>query len=517
MSNATQAPSIANFIAIDLGAASGRVMLGRWTSGPNGPFIHLRELHRFANGPVQVLGHIYWDVLRLWEEMQRGIRQYAAEYHEPLAGIGIDTWAVDFGLLDREGQLIGNPYHYRDSRTDGLPEEVDKIIPPQRLYERTGIQRLSLNTLYQLASMRMRSSAQLDQAHSFLLIPDLFHYWMTGRIAAEYTNATTTQFLDAADNRWAIDLLDDLDLPTAILPPVIQPGTILGNLLPQVRATVGLPTGSTVPVVAVATHDTASAVAAIPGMDDRSAYISSGTWSLVGTEVQEPILTEQARLLNFTNEGGVMGTFRFLTNVAGLWLLQECRRAWNQEGKALTWMNLEALASEAPPMKSLINPDAPDFLHPPDMPAAINDFCRRTGQPQPTSVGEFARCCIDSLALRYRWVLEALEQLTDRHINTVRVVGGGSQNRLLCQLTADISGRRVVAGPVEATALGNIIVQALATGLLTDVQAGRRAVESSVRLSTFRPRPAHGHDQAFERFMQLGGTATLKPNAGRPS
>ena len=356
-----------------------------------------------------------------------GLRHYAAAFHEPLAGIGIDTWAVDFGLLDRDGQLIGNPFHYRDRRTNGVPEEVDKIIPPQRLYARTGIQRLPLNTLYQLASMRMRGSAQLEQAHSLLLIPDLFHYWLTGRIAAEYTNATTTQFLDAVDKRWAVEFLDDLDVPTAILPPVVQPGTILGNLLPDVCAAVSLPTERAVPVVATATHDTASAVAATPGMDDRSAYISSGTWSLAGIEVQEPILTERARLLNFTNEGGVAGTIRFLRNVAGLWLLQECRHTWKQEGKAYTWMDMEALASEVPPMRSLIDPDAPDFLHPPDA-SGDHGLLRTHGTARArATVGEIARCCIDSLALRYRWVVEALEQVTGRQLKTIRVVGGGSR------------------------------------------------------------------------------------------
>ena len=503
MSNATRTPSNANFIAVDLGATSGRVMLGRWATGPDGPHVRLHELHRFANGPVQVLGHIYWDVLRLWEEMLQGLRRYAAASHEPLAGIGIDTWAVDFGLLDRDGQLIGNPYHYRDRRTDGVPEEVDKIIPSQRLYERTGIQRLPLNTLYQLASMRMHGSAQLEQAHALLLIPDLFHYWLSGRIAAEYTNATTTQFLAAVDKRWAVELLDDLHVPTAILPPVVRPGTILGKLLPDVCAAVGLPTERAVPVVATATHDTASAVAATPSLDDSSAYISSGTWSLAGIEVQEPILTERARLLNFTNEGGVAGTIRFLRNVAGLWLLQECRRTWEQEGKAYTWMDLEALATEVPPMRSLIDPDAPDFLHPPEMRAAIMDFCGRTGQPVPATVGEIARCCIDSLALRYRWVVEALEDVTGRQLETIRIVGGGSRNRLLCQLTADVSGRRVVAGPVEATALGNIMVQAVATGLLSDIPAGRRAVESSVQLAMFEPHSSPESERAYDRFVEL--------------
>ncbi|HEV2123548.1 MAG TPA: rhamnulokinase family protein [Chloroflexota bacterium] len=505
MSTSTGTNPAAHFIAIDLGAASGRVMLGRCEGSSAEHRIHLHELHRFPNGPVEVLGHIHWDVLRLWEEILRGLRSYAAAHQGPLAGIGIDTWAVDFGLLDSEGHLVGNPYHYRDCRTDGVADEVDSLIPPQQVYERTGIQRLPFNTLYQLASMKRDGRSQLNQARSLLLMPDLFHYWLTGRIASEYTNATTTQFFDPRTRRWAVELLNDLGLPAEILPPVVQPGTVLGNLLPEVCAAVGLASRRAVPIVAVASHDTASAVAAIPGLDEQSAYISSGTWSLVGIEIREPILTERAMSLNFTNEGGVGGTIRFLKNVAGLWLLQECRREWAQEGRSYTWLDLEGMAAETPPMRSVIDPDAPDFLHPSDMRAAIKDYCRRTGQPEPTTVGEFARCCLDSLALRYRWVLEALEQVAEHRLETVRIVGGGSQNRLLCQLTADVSGRQVVAGPVEATALGNIMVQAVASGLLPDIQAGRRAVGSSVELVAFVPAPTPVYDEAFDRFVQLVG------------
>src|SRR5438067_7621121 len=320
-----------DFLAIDLGASSGRVMVGRW----DGRRFDLRELHRFPNGPVQVLGHLHWDALRLWQEIKAGIARYAAQAAQddaPLAGVGIDTWAVDFALLDRAGRLLGNPYHYRDRRTAGVPDEVDRRVPPRRLFAQTGIQRLPINTLYQLASMRGSDDPQLAAADTLLLIPDLFHYWLTGNTVAEYTNATTTQLFDARERRWATELLDELDLPARILPPVVAPGTVLGDLLPDVRDEAGLRQG--VPVIATASHDTASAVAAVPDLDARSAYTTSGTWCLVGVETPAPILSDQARALNFTNEGGVAGTIRFLRNVAGLWLLQECQRRWQRAGRA---------------------------------------------------------------------------------------------------------------------------------------------------------------------------------------
>jgi rhamnulokinase len=489
----------ANYLAIDLGASSGRVMLGRW----DGRRFALHELHRFPNDPVPVLGHLHWDVLRLWQDILAGIARYAAQEDAPLSGIGIDTWAVDFGLLDAAGRLLGNPYHYRDRRTDGMPEYVDRRVPPAQVYAQTGIQRMPINTLYQFVSMRQSGDPQLVAAETLLLIPDLLHYWLTGRKVAEYTNATTTQFLDARGRGWTTDLIEALELPSRILPPVVAPGTILGDLLPELRALTNL--RQDVPIIASASHDTASAVAGIPGLDDRSAYISSGTWSLVGVELPEPILSEQARALNFTNEGGVGGTIRFLKNVGGLWLLQECQRQWQREGRQYSWTELVALAEAAAPLRSLVDPDAPEFLHPDDMPAAIRSHCRRAGQPEPESVGALVRCCLESLALKYRWVVEALCSLTGRQLDTIRVVGGGSQNALLCQLTADACGRRVVAGPVEATALGNLLVQAVARGHLPDIAAGRAAVAASFEQAIYEPQPSAAWDAALARFDALIG------------
>src|SRR6266508_3842582 len=334
-----------NVLAVDLGASSGRVMLGRW----DGARFSLHELHRFPNGPVPVLGHLHWDVLRLLQEITTGIARYAAQEDAPLAGIGIDTWAVDFALLDGAGRMLGNPYHYRDGRTAGMIEIVDRQVARERLYAQTGIQRLPLNTLYQLVSMRENSDPQPTIAATLLLVPDLFHYWLTGRKVAEYTNATTTQFFDARARRWATELLAELGLPAQILPEVVEPGADLAGLRPAVRDTVGL--RADVPVIAVGTHDTASAVAAIPGLDARSAYISSGTWSLVGVETFEPILSDAAQELNVTNEGGVAGTIRFLKNVGGLWLLQECQRQWRRVGQVLAWPDLLELAEGAMPFR----------------------------------------------------------------------------------------------------------------------------------------------------------------------
>jgi rhamnulokinase len=491
-----------NFLAVDIGASSGRVIVSRW----DGERFALEELHRFPNGPLEQDGHLHWDAERLWQELQAGIAAYAARERAPLAGIGIDTWAVDYGLLDAQGRLLGKPYHYRDWRTAGVPALVDGLVPPDELYAITGIQRLPLNTLYQLAAAAQAGDPQLDAAETLLLMPDLFHFWLTGRKVAEYTNATTTMLLDARERGWATELLKRLGLPTQILPPLVEPGTVLGHVRPELREALGL--HHDVPVIAVGTHDTASAVAAVPGLDERSAYISSGTWSLVGVELDSPVLNETARRLNVTNEGGVGGTIRLLKNVGGLWLLQECQRRWQEQGHRYSWPELVAFAEAAPPLRSLVDPDAPEFLAVGDMPTTIRSYCRRTQQPEPESVGAIVRCCLESLALKYRWVVTALEQLTGRTIEVVRVVGGGSQNALLCQLTADACRRPVVAGSVEGTALGNSLVQAIATGHLPDLAAARRAAAASVQQTEYLPRGDWG--------AASGGFEALVAGAARP-
>jgi rhamnulokinase len=487
----------ANFIAVDLGASGGRILLGRW----DGEKFSLAELHRFANSAVNVLGHFHWDALRLWSEIKTGLARYAADYNDPPAGIGVDTWGVDYALLDQAGNLLGNPRAYRDPRTDGALDLVFQRIPREELFKQTGIQFLQINTLFQLFSAAYHGDPHLDAAHTFLMMPDLFHYWLTGRKAVEYTNASTTHMLHAQERRWATGLLARLGIPTQILPEIIPPGTVLGQLRPEIMAEVGLK--QPVPVIAPGTHDTASAVAAVPGLDEKSLYLSSGTWSLMGVEAPQPVINEQVLAYNFTNEGGVGGTIRLLKNVAGLWLLQECSRIWEQSGQRHTWDDLLAQAKTAEPFRSLVDPDAGDFLNPGDMPAAIRAYCRRAGQPEPETVGQVVRCCLESLALRYRWVLEALEKLVGHRLEVIRIVGGGSQNRLLSQFTADACHRPVITGPVEATALGNLMLQAIATAHLASLAEGRQAIAASFGQEQIDPNPESAWDEAFSRFNNL--------------
>jgi rhamnulokinase len=486
-----------NFIAIDLGASSGRVLLGRW----DGIGLNVQELHRFANGPVEVLGHHHWDVLHLWREIKLGLARYASQFNTPLAGVGVDTWGVDFGVLDAAGHLLGNPYHYRDSRTNGMMERAFQRVPRCQIFDQTGIQFIQLNTLYQLLSMAQTNDPQLAMAHTLLMMPDLFHYWLSGHKGSEFTIATTTQMFHGKKRRWATELLAQLGIPTHFLPSTVPSGTVLGEMRPELMGETGL--CHPAPVIAPGSHDTASAVAAIPGLDHESAYISSGTWSLMGVEIPEPIINDQVLALNFTNEGGVANTTRLLKNVTGLWLLQESQRQWQREGHDPTWDEMLALAEHAEPFRSLVDPDSPDFLSPGDMPAAIRAYCRRTRQPEPTSMGATVRCCLESLALKYRWVLEALENLTGRHLETIRVVGGGSQNRMLSQFTADACQRLVVTGPVEATALGNVLLQTIATGHLQDISAGRQAISTSVELQPVEPGSGGPWEEAFDRFSTL--------------
>ena len=487
----------ATFLAIDLGASNGRVLAGQW----DGARFTLEEIHRFGNGPVRLLGSLHWDTARLWTEIQAGISLYAAKPGGTVAGISVDAWGVDFGLLDSRGRLLGHPYHYRDPRTNGVPERVFEIVPAARVFHQTGVQAMQLNTLYQMFSMVETGDPQLAAAKTLLMIPDLFHYWMTGERKAEYTNASTTQMFDGVNGCWATGLLERLSIPTGLLPPIVSPGTILGNLRPDVMDDTGL----TLPVLVIAggTHDTASAVAAVPELDDESAFISSGTWSLMGVELDAPLINAQVLGLSFANEGGIAGKTLLLRNICGLWLFQESLRQWEKEGRKYGWDEILKLAGEAPPLVSLIEPDAPDFLSPGNMPEAIRSFCRRTRQRVPDSVGAIARCCLESLSLKCRWVAEALEMLTGRKLRTLRLVGGGSRNALLCQLTADATGRTVVAGPVEAAALGNVMVQAIATGLLPDAAAGRRAIAASVERCHYEPNSDSDWGGAYERWQSF--------------
>ncbi len=486
----------AGYLAVDLGAESGRVVLGRFDGGR----VSLEEIHRFPNTPVRLPDGLHWDVLRILSEIKDGLAKAVRE--EEIEGIGIDSWGVDFGLLDGEGALVSNPYHHRDARTEGMMDEAFRLVGKEEIYRTTGIQFLPINTLYQL--LAMRGSPLLEAAETMLLIPDLMNYWLTGEKACEYTNATTTQLLDLQDGGWSTDLLKGLDLPSRILAPIVQPATELGPLLPGVAEEVG----AGPPVFAVASHDTASAVVAVPAEGEDFAYISSGTWSLVGVELPSPVATEEGLRANFTNEGGFGGKTRLLKNVMGLWLLQECRRQWAREGHEYTYEELARLAEDAPPAGPLVDPDHPAFLAPGDMASRIRSFCEETGQRPPQEPAAVTRCVFESLALKYRYALEQAENLAGRAIGTINVVGGGSQNSLLCQLTADATRRPVLAGPVEATALGNLMVQAYARGHLASLEEMREAVRRSVKVQEYEPQGAEDERQeAYEKLRDLVGAA----------
>ncbi|MCE5259253.1 MAG: rhamnulokinase [Chloroflexi bacterium] len=487
-----------DYLALDLGAESGRAILGQF----DGSKLELKPIHRFPNGPVKILDHLYWDVPRLWAEMKEGLAVYRREYKGELASIGLDTWGVDFALLGRNDVLLGMPFNYRDSRTAGMLEAAFVRVPREEVFAQTGIQFMEINTLYQLLAMRLTDDPLLDQAKTLLMIPDLFNYWFTGVKAAEFSIATTSQFYDPRRMDWAYPLLGKLGLPAHILPEVVQPGAVLGPLLPSVAEEVGL---DKVQVIAPACHDTGSAVAAVPAAGDDFAYISSGTWSLMGVETRQPIINTDSLKYNFTNEGGVCGTFRLLKNIMGLWLVQQCRHTWQQAGEELSYAELTSLAEHAAPFEAVLDPDCPDFLRPGDMPTRIREYCRRTGQTAPGTKGEIVRCALESLALRYRWVIEKLELMLNRSLKTIHIVGGGCQNQLLCQLAADATRRTVIAGPVEATAAGNLIMQAISCGHIGSLAEGREVVRRSFEVTTYEPRSSAGWNEAYARFAELLG------------
>jgi len=488
----------ANFAAIDLGAESGRVMLSRF----NGQALTLEEAHRFANTPVRVHDSLQWDVLRLWSDIKQGLAHSAQKVSGPLASLGVDTWAVDFGLLGRDGQLLGNPVHYRDSRTDGMLDAAFQRVPRAEIFEQTGIQFMPINSLYQLLALSLRRAPALEAASSLLTIPDLFNFWLSGVAATEFSNATTTQCYNPRLGDWAWDLLDRLGLPTQIFGNVIQPGTRLGTLRPSLAEELGL---GPVPVIAPATHDTGSAVAAVPLQSREAIYLSSGTWSLMGVEWPHPIIDERSLAFNFTNEGGVGGTFRVLKNIMGLWLIQESRRAWASQGYDYTYDQLIQLAQDAPTFTSFIVASDQRWLHPGQMPERVQAYCRETGQPVPESAGAIARCLFESLALEYRWVAERLDELTGTKLPVIHVIGGGAQNALLNQFTANATGRLVLAGPVEATALGNVLVQALAGGYISSLAEGRGLIRQSFPVKTFEPHPTDAWEAAYQRYLRLKG------------
>jgi len=469
---------MSNYLAVDLGAESGRVILGKLESGR----LALEELHRFPNQPVRLPAGLYWDSFRLFHEIVEGLSAAGRERKLHVAGIGVDTWGVDFGLVGSDGGLIDCPRHYRDDRTNGMPERLFQVVPRAEVFAATGIQVMQLNTLYQLYAMRLAGSPGLAAAERLLFMPDLFSYWLTGVQRAEITIASTSQFYDPRARRFATAMLERLGIPTRILPELIEPGSRLGTLLPALAESTRL---GAAPVYATTAHDTASAVAAVPGHGGDWCYVSSGTWSLMGVELPDPVINERSAELNFTNEAGAAGRTRFLKNIAGLWLLQDCRRAWAAEGQRYSYDELTRLAEEAGPARAIIDPDA--FLHPGGMPARIAEWCRARSLEPPRTPGETCRVILESLAQRYRAVLEGLEGLIGHHIRTIHIVGGGSRNALLNRLVAAATGRTVVAGPVEATAAGNVLVQAIGAGEVRDLEEAREIVRRSFEIEVFEP------------------------------
>ncbi|HRU32393.1 MAG TPA: rhamnulokinase family protein [bacterium] len=483
------------FLAFDLGAESGRAVVGSLNENR----ITLREVHRFMNRPVRILGRLYWNVTEMFQELKQGLISGVREFPD-IESIGIDTWGVDFGFISTNNELVGLPVCYRDSRTNGMPEKVFEIIPREKLYQLTGIQIMQINSIFQLYSMKLENSPLFNSIHKLLFMPDLFNFMFTGKVSTEFSIATTSQLYDPINNRWSRDIFDALDLPMEIMPEILDTGADLGDIYPDIREELGV---RGITIVAPAEHDTGSAVAAVPAEGDNWAYISSGTWSLMGVEVKEPIITKESMDANFTNEGGINRTFRFLKNITGLWLLQGCRRSWEREGDNLSYNEIVRLAEESKPFKFFIDPDDSSFLNPPDMPSAIKDFCIKTGQGVPETRGEIARCIFESLAFRYKDVFETLKSLIKKDIDTLHIVGGGSQNTLLSQFTADALEVPVYTGPVEATAMGNIMVQAMAKGAIKDLEEGRRLIKNSFETVVYYPKDVNLWEKEYERFKNV--------------
>lgn len=487
------------YLAIDLGASSGRIVAGLW----DGQVMALDELHRFPNGPVYLAGSMRWDVLRIWSEIQTGLAIGGKKYGKQIISVGADTWGSDHALLTRSGEIVGQPFHYRDSRTDGMMEKAFRKMPRAAIFARTGIHFQPFNTLFQLLALRKQSPELLAQADCLLLMPDFIHWCLCGSRTAEFTNATTTQCLNPLKRKWARDLLEAMELPAAIFPKLVPPGTKLGTLRDSICHRLGL---GKINVVAPATHDTASAVVGVPTAHTGKtnwAYISSGTWSLMGVEISQACLAPGVLELNMTNEGGFGDTYRLLKNIMGLWLVQDCKRSFDRRGGKNDYDELERAAAAARPLRSLVQVNRPLFYNPPDMPRAIQDFCCETGQFVPKTKGELIRCAYESLALQYRQTLGWLEELTGERIEVIHIVGGGSQNRLLNRFTADACRRPVAAGPVEATVMGNLAVQAWAAGEIGSLSEIREVIRNSSLITTCEPTNSELWNEAAGRFGRL--------------
>jgi len=481
-------------LAFDFGASSGRAMLGRF----DGVRIELEEIHRFPNDPVRIGGTLYWDVLRLFHEIKQGLIKAKAK--GPIDSLGIDTWGVDFALLDKQGQLLQNPVHYRDRRTEGVMDQVFKVIPREELYARTGIQFQPFNTIFQLQALQNRQPELVRLADRLLLMPDLFVYFLTGVMQAERTMASTGQLLRSTDNEWDLELLRRLRLPGRLLCRLVDSGTKAGVLSPDICRELHI---DPIPVITVAAHDTASAVVAVPAADADFIYLSSGTWSLMGIERKKPIINDPAFRFNFTNEGGFKRSTRVLKNIAGLWLIQESRRQWSRQGEHVTFAEMEQEALASRPFAGLIDPDDPALAAPGDIPERIREICRRTGQVVPGSRGEIVRCIYESLALKYRVVAEQIEKISGCRYPVIHVVGGGAKDELLSRFTANATGIKVIAGPAEGTALGNIAVQLIASGAIASLRDARRNIAASTDLKHYQPEDTELWEAALIRYRQL--------------
>jgi rhamnulokinase len=484
-----------HFLGFDIGASSGRTVLGILENDK----ISTKELHRFPNSTVNILGNLRWNIVDLYENIKRGMKVCASEITIRPESIAVDTWGVDYGLFAADGNMLGLPYGYRDARTDGMMDKCFKIIPRDRVYELTGIQFMQLNTIFQLFSMVQARSPLLKVVTDLLFTPDLINYFLTGLKKTEFTIATTSQLYNPRKKDWDDELFDGLGISKSIMEEIVPPGTVLGNLSEIVANETGL---EPIPVVATASHDTGSAVASVPAQGHDWAYISSGTWSLVGVEISEPIINKQSLEFNFTNEGGVGGTFRFLKNCMGLWPIQQCRKSWSND-KELSYDELTKLAASARPFVAVIDPDYQGFLNPPDMPEAIRVYCQKTGQQIPDNRADMTRSILEGLALKYRFIFDQLKQLHPHPINRIHIIGGGTQNKLLCQFTADATGIPVVAGPVEATAIGNIMVQAMGMGIVKSPAEIRRIIANSFELEIYEPQDTNKWDEAYDRFLNI--------------
>ena len=483
-------------LSFDFGASSGRAVLGTF----DGETLQLQEIHRFQNDPVTVNGTMYWDILRLFFEVKQALVQSKA--YGALDGIGVDTWGVDFGLLDADGRLLENPVHYRDARTAGMLEKAFKYLQKSEFYSITGNQFMEINTAFQLLSLRENRPALLDRAETLLLMPDLFNYLLTGKKCTEYSIASTTQLLDAKQRVWSKRVLSALELPERLFTEIVPTATKVGALQPDLCEELGLTPAE---VIAVAGHDTQCAMASVPTDKEDFLFLSCGTWSLLGTELSAPMINSAAEACNVTNEGGYAGKASFLKNIIGLWLIQETRRQWQKEGENLSFAEMETLARAATPYRFFIDPDAPEFVPAGNIPRRVQEYCRKTGQPVPETKGEILRCIYDSLSLKYRYAVGQIETCTEKQYATLHIVGGGVKDTLLCQLTADALGKPVVAGPVEATVYGNLVLQLLALGAVKDLKEAREIVRRSDKVNTFTPNADAQVENAYKTFLEVNG------------